>query len=162
MRKRISRWLVLTGMSLVATAGWCAEHVDADGEHAHPYHKHHVAAFFGNTHNHHGDDAFTVGLDYEFRFSNLFGAGAFIDLAGGEIDSAVAGGGLFIHPWKDLRLLTAIGNEHLDGHDEFLVRLGTMYDFHVGKWILTPNLNVDLLESGHQNWVAGFLIGRGF
>jgi hypothetical protein len=43
-----------------------------------------------------------------------------------------------------------------------LVRLGVSYDFHIEKWILTPVIDVDLLESGHQNWIYGVAVGRAF
>jgi hypothetical protein len=74
----------------------------------------------------------------------------------------VVGGGVFIHPWRDLRLLAALGNEHHDGSDEFLTRLGVMYDFFIGDWSISPTLNVDLLESGDENWIYGISLGKGF
>lgn len=82
-------------MSLIATAGWCAEQ---GGEKEHPDHKHHVSVFVGNTHDFHRNNAFTVGVDYEYRLNDLFGIGALIDHAGGKINATVVGGGLFIHP----------------------------------------------------------------
>ena len=138
----------------------CAETtVEHDG---HEAHKHHVAVFFGNTHDYHGEDAFTVGVDYEYRLTDLLGVGVLADFAGDEIDTKVVGGGIFIHPWKEFHLLTALGNEHHKGEDEYLLRLGISYDFMIEKWSISPTLNCDLLESGKENWVYGLAIGRGF
>jgi hypothetical protein len=153
---------LLAGLCVITTSGWCAEHGDEVSESEHQSHKHHVAIFLGNTHDYHGNDAFTVGVDYEYRLTDLFGIGGVIDHAGGNINSTVVGGGLFTHPWKDLRLATILGNEHQNDHNELLVRLGVSYDFHTEKWILTPVINVDLLESGHQNWVYGVAVGKAF
>ena len=60
---------------ILALAAATAISAMASGDHpeAHHGHKHHVALFLGNTHDHHGDDAFTVGLDYEYRLHDLFG-----------------------------------------------------------------------------------------
>jgi len=137
--------------------------VPAFGQHEedHQGHKHHVAMFLGNTHNYHGEDAFTVGLDYEFRLHSLLGIGALIDHATEDIDSTVAGVGLFGHPWRDLRVLVAAANEHHHGENEFVVRVGAMYDFSLAGWSIAPTVNVDLLEDGEENWIYGFAFGRG-
>ena len=157
MKKTLCLWV---GMGLVAASGLCEEmHVE---DHGHEYHKHHVAVFLGNTHDYHSEDTFTVGVDYEYRFSQYVGLGALVDFAGTKFDITVLGGGLFFHPWNDLRVLAAGGNEHHSGDDEFLVRLGVMYDFFINDWSVSPTVNVDLLESGHENWIYGIALGRGF
>lgn len=156
MKRTIYIWI---GIGLMAASGWGAEQ---GGEEEHHGHRHHVSLFLGNTHDLHGNNAFTVGVDYEYRLNDLFGVGTLIDHAGGSINSTVVGAGLFIHPWQDLRVLTALGNEHQSGHNEFLFRLGALYDFHIKEWSITPALYMNWLESGHQNWVSGIELGRGF
>ena len=138
-----------------------AEEAHAKDDH-HAFHKHHVGVFFGGTHDYQDENAVTVGLDYEYRFTELLGAMVFMDYAGGDIDSVVAGGGLFFHPWRDLRLLTAVGKEVHHGHSEFVARLGGLYDFHFDNWTLSPTLMFDVLESGHVNVIYGLGFGRGF
>ena len=139
-----------------------AEHPDGGHTEGHGGHKHHVALFVGNTHDHHGEDAFTVGLDYEYRLTDLFGVGALIDHATGDIESTVAGVGLFIHPLRQFRLLALAANEHKHGEDEFIVRLGVGYSIPVAGWSVEPIIDVDLLSGGEQNWVYGVAVGRGF
>jgi hypothetical protein len=53
------------------------------------------------------------------------------------------------------------GKEIHNGHGELLTRLGASYYFHIEKWIVTPVIDVDYLESGHQNWVYGVAVGKG-
>ena len=132
------------------------QHEAANHEAGHQEHKHHVAIFLGNTHDYHGEDAFTVGLDYEFRLHDLLGVGALIDHAAGDIESTVAGAGIFLHPWSSSRLLIAAANEHHHGEDEFVVRVGAMYDFHVAGWSISPTLNVDLLLDEGEEKIEDF------
>jgi hypothetical protein len=155
MKKTV--WIAAV-IAIAGTTVWAQEHAE-EGHHGH---KHHVALFVGNTHNYHSEDALTVGLGYEYRLTELLGVGALIDYAGGDIEATVAAGGVFIHPWRDLRLLAALGNEHHAGSDEFLTRLGVMYDFFFDDWSISPELYVDLLESGNEDWIYGVALGRGF
>lgn len=48
-------------------------------------------------------------------------------------------------------------------HDDavFVVRLGALYDFHVGNWTLSPSYYVDVLELS-KNHILGLGFGRGF
>ena len=153
--KTLSMMVVL--VSLLASVPAIAQHEEA----AHAGHKNHLSVFFGNTHDYHGEDAFTVGLDYEYRLTDLFGVGALIDRAGGDIKSTVAGAALFVHPCENARLFGVAANEHHHGEDEFIVRLGVNYDVHVSDWTVSPTVSVDLLEHG-ENWIYGLGIGRGF
>ena len=149
--------MVVLLVSLLATVPAFAQHEDA----AHGGHKHHISVFLGNTHDYHGEDAFTVGLDYEYRLTDLFGIGALIDQAGGDIESTVAGLALFVHPCTNARLFAVAANEHSHGHDEYITRLGVNYDIHVSSWTLSPIVEVDFLEHG-ENWIYGLGFGRGF
>ena len=149
--------MILVAAVVLATIPAFGQH-----EEVHHGHKNHLSLFLGNTHNYHGEDAFTVGLDYEFRLHTLLGVGALVDHAAGDIGSTVAGAGIFLHPWGASRLLVAAANEHHHGEDAFVVRVGATYDFHVAGWSISPTVNVDLLEGGEENWVYGLGIGRGF
>jgi hypothetical protein len=44
--------------------------------------EHSLALFIGITDDR-GDDAFSLGLDYEYKFSEVFGIGGLLDHAGG-------------------------------------------------------------------------------
>ena len=77
---------------------------------------------------------------------------------------------VFLHASERLKFLAAAGYESLgpfedeEGHHEdreTVVRLGVEYAFHVGKYSLSPALNVDFVE-GEELLVVGVTIGRGF
>ena len=41
------------------------------------------------------DTAFTIGVDYQYRISNVFGVGALLDFAGGDFKSTLVAPALF-------------------------------------------------------------------
>ncbi len=45
------------------------------------YHRHHIGLFLGNIHEE-GEDIFSVGLDYEYRFSQYMGIGVLGEYTG--------------------------------------------------------------------------------
>ena len=53
-------------------------------------HRHRLELFLGNTHED-GEDAFTSGLFYEYRLSEVFGIGGFWEYAAGDFDKWSAG-----------------------------------------------------------------------
>ena len=86
---------------------------------------------------------------------------ALVDHASGQIDATVIAAGAMFHLLDALRLQAAPGLDLHGGKAEIVVRLGVLYDFHVGKWTLSPSLYVDVLEL-EQNHIYGFGFGRGF
>ena len=107
-----------------------------------------LSLFVGNTDDR-GEDAFSLGLAYEYRFSELLGVGGFVDHAGGDVRTGVVGVPVFLHPVAGLLLLAAPGIEHqVDGGNEFLFRLGLGWEFELGeRWVITPVANVDFVDS---------------
>jgi hypothetical protein len=73
-----------------------AEEEKEEIEEAHR-HRHRLELFLGNTHEE-GEDAFTSGLFYEYRLSEVFGIGGFWEYAAGDFDKWSAGIPLYIHP----------------------------------------------------------------
>lgn len=157
---------------------------DEAAEHEeHTFHRHHVAVFLGATTavpKHGGEEVVetesegggssgetgsvteaSIGLDYEYRLSRVWGIGFLFDYVGGEARASVAGLSLYLHPVGGLKLLAAPGIEHHEGENEFLVRLGLGYELEVGRWALTPGASVDFV-GGDEAYVYGLYIGRGF
>jgi hypothetical protein len=68
------------------------------GEHKEShYHRNHVGLLVGSTHEEH-EDTITVGLDYEYRFSQYLGIGGLLEYVGEDIREWVGLVPLFIHP----------------------------------------------------------------
>lgn len=136
------------------------------------FHRHHVALFVGGTHaeveieteggnREEGEDAFTIGADYEYRFSQLFGVGGLVEYAGGELEKTSAMAGLFIHPIGGLKFFFAPGVEHESDENKFVFRSGAHYNFFFGNFAVTPVFAVDFVD-GDENLVYGISFGYGW
>ena len=113
-------------------------------------HSQQVGFSMGNTHEG-GEDGFTVGIKYEYRFSETNGVGGLIEYSSGELDSWVIAVPLFIHPYKGLRLLGAIGFEERNNDTEFLFRAGIGYEFGLNdRWNIIPEFNFDFVDGDEK------------
>jgi hypothetical protein len=120
-----------------------------------------VAFFMGNTHDG-SEDGFTVRMDYEYRLSETNGIGGLVEYASGELDSWVFAAPLFIHPYKGLRLLVALGFEYGHSEAEFLIRTGIAYEFEMGeRWTIIPEFDIDFVDS-EEKYVYGIAFGYEF
>lgn len=125
------------------------------------FHRHHIGLLLGNTEEGH-ENGFTIGADYEYRLKELVGLGGVAEYIGGDFDSFVLAGLVFIHPYRDLRFVLGPGFEKRDGEYNSFLRVGVGYRFHVGKaWTIAPEFNVDFGERD-EALVYGVSIGRGF
>ena len=153
-------------------------HYEEEAEHGeHEFHRHHISIFLGITdgevereiHTEEGilrfvedDEEGTIGLDYEYRLSKRWGVGALVDYAGGDFRTWVWGVAGVWHATRGLKLFVAPGVEHRGGEGEdFLTRLGIMYDFEVGNFTIAPAFNVDIVGR-EETLVYGVNIGHGF
>jgi hypothetical protein len=141
-----------------------AEEGQSEKEGAHAY-SNCIKLFLGNAHeNEHNEDAFTVGLNYEYRLKeslNVVGIGAFVEYATKDIDTWSGGIPLFIHPYKGLRFALAPGLAYHKGKGQFLVRTGVGYEFLIKRLNITPEFNVDFVDN-ETALVFGVSFGLGF
>lgn len=148
---------------------------------------HHLGVFFGNTNNTHLKHTdFTLGADYEYRLSNLFGIGLIGDLVLADHKETLVMGGIFVHPAGGLKFVVGNGlafaeqseeHEVIDDHNaddthasektesstgsHYVLRVGAGYDIHVGHFSITPTLNWDYIN-GYSSVVYGITVGFGF
>ena len=155
MRIRLSIWLTLLMWAVPVLASEGAGHGHDS------FHKHHLAGFLGNTTNYKGKNAFTYGLDYEYRLNQLWGLAALFDNAGDDIQTTVVAVGAMLHPVGGLRLQAAPGLDFHGSKEEFVIRFGVLYDFHLGNWTLGPATYLDVLEA-KESLIFGLGFGRGF
>ena len=146
--------------SLDAVPAWGAE--PGQEPEAGSERRHRLEIFLGNTQAK-GKDEATLGLAYEFRLpaSRVLGVGGLIDYAGGDLESTVLAGALFVHPVGGWRFLVAPGLENEGGKNEFLVRAGVSYEFAFGKFSVSPDFNVDFVD-GEEIEIYGVNFGIGF
>lgn len=164
-----------------------AEHNAEAGEHGeHHSHAHHMALFLGATLASEGFYP-SIGVDYAFRIPSgkrRLGLTAFVELTAAAELELLAGAGLEYHPIEPLKLVAIAGvlkpfaaeeaaaeripqakgpaAETATGSDAVsLVRLGIGYDFHVGRFSISPTLNGDYAHEAFAA-VIGIGIGGGF
>ena len=135
----------------------------AEDEPEEEFHRHNVAVFLGDSFEA-NENGITAGLDYEFRINRLFGVGGFIDRAWGDFNSTLAGGAVFLHPWKELTLMSGVGSEREAGESKFAGRVGVGYEFPLTEHLaLSPWAYLDLLEGrGANHGVVGMALSVGF
>ena len=115
-----------------------------------------------------GKDApdFTIGFDYERRFTQLFGFGGMLDWVAEGRREFLFGPIGFLHPLAGSKFWVAPLAERVreTGDWALVIRVGAGWDFPVGKsgkYSIAPNINYDISDE-HRLWVIGLAIGRGF
>ena len=111
-----------------------------------------------------GDHGPSLGLDYEYRFSRLFGLGGTIEWTGADLRDGLAVVSFDWHVWKEMKVFIAPGVEieHVDAGDLFVVRLGIEYGFDIGRgWEAAPGLIFDF-TSEDTAVVVGVAFGTKF
>ena len=159
----LKRWkFLLWIMVFVLTTPFqtpATEQVNEEHKDSH-YHINHIGLFLGNTHEE-GENEFTIGLDYEYRFSQYVGIGLLGEYVGKPEREGVILVPLFIHPYKGFRFIAAPGIKPKKDEEKFIWRLGIGYRFPIGNWTIAPEFNLDFTE-GKTVEVYGVSIGYGF
>lgn len=163
--------LLLLGLlwPLTHLSSW-AQHTEHHGN-SHSFHPHHLALFNGATTSlEQSTTAYTLGLDYEFRFSEKLGVGLLGEIIFAEESELIAGIPLFYHPLGGLKIMAvpmlqwaqkiAPGSAEASPTALFAGRIALGYDFHLGSFSLGPEIGFDLGET--QSVVFGISIGKGF
>ncbi|WP_230279951.1 hypothetical protein [Croceicoccus sp. Ery15] len=124
---------------------------------------HHLSLVIGGTHVDQADEtAFTLGVDYEYRISELLGVGFVAEHAFGELDSTTLIAAADIHLFEGLAVQVGPGVEFAEGEEFLMGRLGAVYEFELGNGMtLSPQLHYDFSE-GEDAVVFGAAIGRAF
>ena len=130
-----------------------------------PYH--HLAIFAGpgvEEKKDHDENTYAIGLEYEYRFTNLFGIGAVYETLGKDtVRNEALVFPLSIHPGGAWRVFIGPGYEWHDNKEKFLARVGAGYGFHfAGNWSIAPEAYIDFVENGDRTWIAGVAVGFHF
>ncbi|GAB5382203.1 MAG: hypothetical protein Alis3KO_20670 [Aliiglaciecola sp.] len=142
-----------TSLLLVALAAFSLQTIAAEGA------RHLPEIFIGATHVD-GETDFTYALEYEYKFTEKFGAGLIYE----RIDDGHHGDGvtlkiaaLYYHPVGPVRLGLGVGEEKIGGYKsktKDLVRVSAAYDFQFEHFIVAPTISVDFVD-GEQALVFG-------
>jgi len=146
--------LMLVGLPMVQASE--AESVAGDHGFHEPFHT--LGVFIGDTTgDRRAEEGVTLGLEYEYRATEMFGVGFIAEHVAGDFDTNV-----FVLPaafhrgsWK---LYAGPGLERGE-EDKFLLRVGIEYGFHFGKYEVSPQLDLDFV-GGERLFVFGVVFAR--
>ena len=143
----IFRVLLLGGLlALSAQPAMTQEAEHEKGEEWAEEGRHELGLFLGIT-SKEGDTGVSVGLDYEYRLSRLFGIGGVAEYTGADFREGLLGVPFYWHAWKELKLVAApaVEIEPAERSSDFVVRLGGEYGFPVRSGIeIAPALYFDV------------------
>jgi len=171
----------LAVLALVAASDLCAQSArPADGSGEEESRRNHVSLFLGATTETGEESAtsFTVGADYERRLSDLWGVGFLVDFALGDVSrTSLLGVPVYLHPIDPLEVHVAPGVEfsrdedtddtdggegETDTETKFAVRVGTAYEFEIGRLVVSPEVNLDFVAGDSPVIVYGLAFGFDF
>jgi hypothetical protein len=106
--------------------------------------QHVLGVFIGDT-TRDRRDGLTLGLEYEYRVSDLVGIGATVEHVAGDFDTDVVVLPVALHsgPWK---VYAGPGLEKSEEGEEPLLRIGAEYGFHMGDFEISPQVDLDFVE----------------
>ena len=134
----------------------------ATEEHAGLHLPYHLSVVLADTHiNGEGNNP-TVGIDIEYRASQLLGLGAVLEYAWGELDATTVLAVADIHLHDGWVVQVGPGFERRGGEDVFVSRVGLLYEFEWDNLTLSPQLHWDYHDGEEDAVVAGFAFGFSF
>ncbi|MCG8414312.1 MAG: hypothetical protein MI746_08850 [Pseudomonadales bacterium] len=124
---------------------------------------HHLSVLLGDTHiDGEGDNA-TIGIDYEYRISELTGLGFVLEHAFGDLEATTLLAVADIHLHEGWVMQIGPGYEWEEEEDTFVGRIGILYEFEwENGFTLSPQLHWDYHDGSHNAFVAGFALGFAF
>lgn len=161
------RTIVLLAATIALVPGTLLAEETAHGESqshgSHAYHTNILGLFVGVAHEEFGrrENGAAIGIEYEYRFGPRFGIGGIVEHTYGDLDTWVYAIPFAYHngPWK---LYAAPGIEEGEAGSERMLRLGVEYGFHMGKWEISPQVDIDIVEREGEVYVLGVVFARGF
>ena len=103
----------------------------------------------------------SLGLDYEYRVSEFLGVGGVLEYAFEDIDAVTLLAVADLHITPQFIVQTGPGIEWLDDEEEFVFRIGVLYEWESGGYTVSPQLHYDA-TSGEDAVVMGVAFGFGF
>ena len=154
---------ILRSLSLAAAlAGTATPAAASEEHHVWKERPHHLSFLAGVSDNDEGS-ATTFGVDYEYRYSEFLGLGAIAEQAFEEIDATTFLAVADLHITNQFIVQTGPGVEllHEDDEEEFVFRLGVLYEWELGDYTVSPQFHCDWTEEDHT-LIFGFAFGRSF
>lgn len=123
---------------------------------------HHLSALVGTTYTKECGNAFTLGIDYEYRFSDFLGVGLVAEYASGDLDAYTYLLVADLHITNSFIAQVGPGVEFHSGHKMEVARIGLLYEFEVSGFTVSPQLHYDYHRNHKSAVVAGLAVGMSF
>lgn len=154
---------------LVAVPAYAQEHAashEPHGEDAEHFHHNEAALFLGATYETEAEETFfTIGAEYERRFTRWFGLSGVVEYAT-DLDAWVVVFPVTFRLAGELKLSAGPGFEHVEEDNLFLFRFGAAYGFELGGGVvLSPAVDLDLVDEEEEvaeSIVYGVALGIAF
>jgi hypothetical protein len=122
-----------------------------------------VFTFFGGSTHDGAEQGVTIGVQYEYRFTKLFGFGGFGEYLGGDFDTWSIGTPVYFHPYAGWIIRGAPAVEFEDSDSKFAFQFGAGYEFLLSeKWGFAPEIKLIYSEGGTIKMFYGVSVNWGF
>ena len=137
------------------------EHMQAN--HEEEGHAKHALGLFAGITREHDESLDTLAIEYAYRINHAWSVGGVIERADRDKDSTLAI--VFAHwwPYKGVFLGAGIGRKDPGDSRENTLRATIGYEFELGhRWVLEPQISLDLIEGHEDEEVYGIVFGKQF
>lgn len=133
---------------------------EAESKPSHHENHYHLSAFAGFTTNYKGKLGYKLGLEYEYRLSELVGIGGTFDFTGADFNIFALSVGADFYPFKfPLAPGILVGAKSYDKEWDPFVRLMVTYDVHLGDFSLGPLIMYDFFPNQKDIMSYGVTVG---
>lgn len=149
--------LCIIGYTVIGNAA-----VAEDSHHHWQQSPHHLSVLAATTYTDSHGNAFTLGIDYEYRMNDFLGVGVVAEYAFGELDAYTYLAVADLHITNSFIAQVGPGVEFFEGEEIAVARLGLLYEFEISGFTLSPQLHYDYHHNHDDAIVAGLAIGIAF
>ena len=127
---------------------------------AHHENHYHLSAFVGFTTNYKGKKGYKLGIEYEYRLTDIIGVGGTFDFTGADFDifAFSIGSDFYIFQFPLIPAVT-IGAKNYEGKWDPFVRVMAVYDFHFDDFSIGPMIMYDLFPNQKDIMSYGITVG---
>ena len=123
-------------------------------------HHHHVSGFAGFTTDHKGKNGYKLGLEYEYRLTEMVGLGGTLDFTGNDFRIFSFSVGSTFYPFSfPLIPAVAVGAKHSNDKWDIFFRTMLIYDFHIDNISIGPMVMWDIYPGEKDIFSYGVTAG---
>lgn len=133
---------------------------EAETKPKHHENHYHLSTFVGFTTDYKGKQGYKIGLEYEYRLSELVAIGGTFDFTGADFEIFALSAGADFHPFNfPLIPGILIGAKSYDKKWDPFVRVMLVYDFYIGNFSLGPMVMYDFFPNQKDITSYGIVVG---